>query len=59
MGSQMEYCIPVWGRGGSIAQGVLVKIQSRTFVLINSPIITNQLPKLQLRRDVASLSLFY
>ena len=55
----MEYCFHVWGCGGSIAQGVLDKMQPRTFGLINSPLITNQLPKLQLRKDIASLYLFY
>ena len=55
----MEYCSPVWSGGGSVALGLLDKIQSRACDLINSPLLTNQLPTLQLRRDVASLSLFY
>ena len=55
----MEYCFPVWGCGGSVALGMLDKIQSIAFGLISSPIITNQLPKLQFRRDDGSLPLFY
>ena len=47
------------GGGDIVALGQLDKIQSRACGLINSPIIINQQPKLQLRRDVASLSLFY
>ena len=57
--SQMEYCSPVWGGGGSVALGLLDMIQSRAYGLINSPLLRNQLPTLQLRRDVASLSLFH
>ena len=44
--SQMEYCSPVWGGCGSVALGLLDKIQSRASGLINSPIITNKLPTL-------------
>ena len=39
--------------------GLLERIQSRACGMINSSIITSQLPTLQLRRDVASFSLFY
>ena len=34
-------------------------VDSRAFRLINAPLLTSQLPSLKLRRDVASLSLFY
>ena len=57
--SQMEYCSPVWGGGGSVALGLLDRIQNRACRLINSPRLTQNLSSLQLRRDVASLSLFY
>ena len=55
----MEYFSPVWGGGGSVALGLLEKIQSRARVLIIRPSLTNQLPSLELRRNVASLSLIY
>ena len=60
----MEYCSPVWDGvgyggcdGGSVAQGLLDRKQSRVCVLIKTPSFANQLPLLQLRRAVASLSL--
>ena len=52
---------PMWNavfQFGSVALGLLDRIQSEACGLINSQ-ITNQQPKLQLRTDVASLSLFY
>ena len=55
----MEYCSPALGGGGSVALGLLDRIQSRACVWINSPQLTKQLPSLQLRRNVASLSPFY
>merc|ERR1712002_391403 len=57
--SQMEYCSPVWGGGGGVALALLDRLQNRACRLINNPLLTNNLPSLQLRRDVASLSLFY
>ena len=55
----MEYCSHLWGSRGNVVIGMLDKIQSRACGLINIPIITNQLPELEFRRDVTSLSLFY
>ena len=57
--SQMEYCSPVWGGGGGVALALLDRLQNRACRLINNPLLTSNLPSLQLRRDVASLSLFY
>ena len=51
--------VPCLGGGGSVALVLLDRMQSRACGLINSPIITSQIPALYLRRDVASLSLFY
>ena len=57
--SQIEYCSSVWGGDGCVALGILGRIQYKDCDLIKSPLLTNQLPTLQLRREVASLSLFY
>ena len=53
----LEYCSHVWG--GSSSTYILDRVESKAFRLINSPNHTSQLPSLQLRRNVASLSLFY
>ena len=52
----LEYCSHVWG--GSSSTYLLDRVESKAFRLINAP-LTSQLPPLKLRRDVASLSLFY
>ena len=53
----LEYCSHVWG--GSTSTYILDRVESKAFRLINAPHLTSQLPSLELRRDVASLSLFY
>merc|ERR1712002_1214306 len=53
----LEYCSHVWG--GSSSTYILDRVESKAFRLINAPHLTSQLPSLELRRDVASLSLFY
>ena len=53
----LEYCSHVWG--GSSSTYLLDRVESKAFRLINAPLLTSQLPSLKLRRDVASLSLFY
>ena len=45
--------------GGSSSTYLLDRVESKAFRLINAPHLTSQLPSLKLRRDVASLSLFY
>ena len=55
----MEDCSCVSGGVSSVALGLLDRIQSRAYDLINSPSLTNQLPSLQLRKNVASLSPYY
>ena len=57
--SQVEYCSPVWDGGGFVALGLLDKIQNRAIRLIDNTNITDNIPSLKLRRDIASLSLFY
>ena len=57
--SQMEYCSPLWGGCGDVALRQLDKIQNKAIRLINNPTITNEFPPLSIRRDVASLALFY
>ena len=53
----MEYSSHVWG--GSSHTSLLDRVESKAFRLINSPPLTNSLQPLSLRRNVASLSLFY
>ncbi|KAK3884497.1 hypothetical protein Pcinc_011235 [Petrolisthes cinctipes] len=53
----MEYGSHVWG--GSTFTTLLDKVESKAFRLINSPPLTDSLQPLSLRRNVASLSLFY
>ena len=53
----LEYCSHVWG--GSTSTYLLDRVESKAFRLINAPHLTSQLPSLELRRDVASLSIFY
>jgi len=54
---RLEYCSHVWG--GSSSTHLLDRVESKAFRLIQSPTITSNLPSLSLRRNVASLSLFY
>ena len=53
----MEYASHVWGSSPHTA--LLAKVESKAFRLINSPSLTSSLLPLSLRRNVASLSLFY
>ena len=53
----MEYCSHVWR--SSPHSHILSRVESKAFRLINSPELTQSLQSLSLRRDVASLSLFY
>ena len=45
--------------GGSSSTYLLDRVESKAFRLLDAPLLTSQLPSLKLRRDVASLSLFY
>ena len=49
--------LTVWGRYPGV--DLLDKVQSKAFRLISSSTLTDSLPSLSLRRDVASLSLYY
>ena len=53
----LEYCSHVWG--GSSSTHLLDRVESKAYRLIGSPTLTSSIPSLSLRRDVASLSLFY
>jgi len=53
----MEYCSHIWG--GSPFTALLDRVESKAFRLINDPNLTTSLDPLSLRRNVASLSLFY
>ena len=53
----MEYCSHVWG--GSPHVALLDKIERRALRIINAPALTSSCQPLSVRRDVASLSLFY
>jgi len=53
----MEYASHVWG--GSTHTALLDRVESKAFRLINSPPLTNCVLPLKLRRNVASLSIFY
>ena len=53
----MEYNSHVWG--GSTHTALLNRVESKAFRLINSCPLTDSLQPLSLRRNVASLSLFY
>ena len=53
----IEYCSHVWG--GSSHTALLDKVERKAFRIINSRPLTNSLQSLSLRRNVASLSLFY
>ena len=53
----MEYSSHVWG--GSPHTALLNRVESKAIRLINSPPLTDSLQPLSLRRNVASLSLFY
>ena len=53
----MEYSSHVWG--GSTHTALLNRVESKAFRLINTPSLTDSLQPLSVRRNVASLSLFY
>ena len=53
----IEYCSHVWGN--SPCTRLLDRVESKAVRLIGSPHITSKLEPLSLRRQVASLSLFY
>ena len=53
----MEYASHIWG--GSSHCNILEKVESKAFRIICSPFLTESLQPLQVRRIVASLSLFY
>ena len=53
----MEYCCHVWGRSPGVE--LLDRVESKAIRLIASPPLTDSLPSLSCRRDVASLALFY
>jgi len=57
--SQMEYCSHIWAGGPKTQLNHLDRIQNRAISIINNPNITQHIPPLHFRRDVASLSLFY
>ena len=54
----MEYCCHLWGGACSDALGLIDNIQKRVANIIG-PILAASLQPLSIRRDVASLSLFY
>ena len=54
---RMEYACHVWG--GSTHTALLDRVESKAIRLISSPPLTNCLPSLKLRRNVASLAIFY
>ena len=53
----LEYCSHIWG--SSPAVFLLDRVQSKAIRLINDHSLTSSLDSLSLRREVASLSLFY
>ena len=53
----MEYACHVWG--GSTHTALLNRVEAKAFRLIRSPPLTDCLPLLNVRRNVASLSIFY
>jgi hypothetical protein len=53
----IEYCSHIWG--GSTSVWILERVDRRARRLINDPAITDNMQSLQLRRDVAALSVFY
>ncbi len=53
----MEYASHIWG--GSTHTALLNRVESKAFRLINSPPLTDCILPLNLRREVASLSIFY
>ena len=53
----MEYCSHVWGN--SPCTRLLDRVEAKAVRLINSPHLTSKLEPLSVRRQVASLSLFY
>ena len=53
----IEYASHIWG--GSTHTALLNKVESKAFRLINSPPLTDCLQSLNVRRNVASLSIFY
>ncbi len=53
----LEYACHVWGWGGSTHTALLDRVESKTFRLISS--LTKCGQPLKLRRNVASLSIFY
>jgi len=54
---RLEYCSHIWG--GSPYTFLLDRVESKAFRLIDDPTLTSSLDSLSLRRNVASLSLFY
>ena len=53
----MEYDSHIWG--GSTHSDILDRVESKAFLIINSPPLTESLQSLPARRIVASLSLLY
>ena len=53
----LEYCCHIWG--GSPSTYLLDRVWSKAKRLIDSPMLSSSLDPLSLRRDVASLALFY
>ena len=53
----MEYASHIWG--GSTHTALLNRVESKAFRLISSPPLTDCLQSLNIRRNVASLSIFY
>ncbi len=53
----IEYASQLWG--GSTHTALLNRVESKAFRLINSPPLTDYILPLNLRRNVASLSIFY
>jgi hypothetical protein len=53
----MEYCSHIWGSSPGIK--LLDRVEAKAFRLISSTPLTDHLPSLSMRREVAALSLFY
>ena len=55
----LEYCCHIWGGAPSTHLSLLDRIQRKAVRLISDPSLTSSMQPLSLRRDVASLALFY
>ena len=48
----MEYCSPLWDGAGHFVLGRLDRLQNRAIRLINDRRVTDDIPSLQIRRNV-------